>query len=97
MKRGSNDQSVFEALKEWLASHPKKHRYDQSLIEKAWKEQMGSTIDNQTEYIKFKNGVVSLKIRSSALKQELHMGKEKIIKILRETLPEVMIEEVRIY
>lgn len=97
MKRGSNDQSIFEALKEWLASHPKKQRYDQSLIEKVWREQMGPTIDRQTEYVRFNNGVVKLKIRSSALKQELYMGKEKIVKILKEALPEVNIQEVQIF
>lgn len=96
MKRDRNDQTIFEALREWLATHPARARYNQSLIQEVWRTKMGPSIDAQTESIHFKDGVVHIRIKSAVLKQELHMGKEKILVLLTEAVPDAGIREVRI-
>lgn len=94
MRRDKNDQSLLEVLKDWLAQQPAKDKYDQSRIQAVWQTKMGVSIGHQTEYVRFRNGTVSVKIRSSALKQELHMGKTKILELLQESCPDAQIREV---
>lgn len=97
MKRDKNDQTIFEALREWLANHPARAKYNQSLIQEVWRSKMGPSIDAQTQSIQFKDGIVHIRIRSSVLKQELHMGKEKILNLLKESVPDAGIQDVRIH
>lgn len=96
MKRGSNDQTILEVLREWLANHPARQRYHQSLIQDTWRTKMGPVIDAQTEYVRFKEGVVLIRIRSAALKQELFMGSAKLLALLQEAHPDAGIREVRV-
>ena len=96
MKRDRNDQSLMEVLREWLSQHPARARYEQSLIQQTWTAKMGPAIDAQTDSVQFRNGVVIVRIRSAALKQELYMGREKILQLLVEAHPDAGIVEVKV-
>ena len=48
-------------------------------IKKIWLNVMGKNVSQYTETIYIKNNTLFLKINSSALKQELSYGKDKII------------------
>lgn len=48
-------------------------------IKKIWLNVMGKNVSQYTENIYIKNNTLFLKINSSALKQELSYGKDKII------------------
>lgn len=66
-------------------------------IKKLYKEIFGNTINRNTEFIKFDQGKLKLKIVSAPLRQELSIGKEKMKKILNDRLGKELIQQIDIY
>ena len=48
-------------------------------VESAWEELMGQYISNETEAIKLDQGVLTLRITSASLRQELHYSRDQIM------------------
>ena len=46
------------------------------------------------DYLNLKNGTLYIKLKSSALREELSYGKEKIIKLLNEKLKKDLIKKI---
>lgn len=63
-------------------------------IEELWYSELGNGIKNYTERVNFDNGVLRVRLTSSALKEELSYGKEKIIARLNEQLPNPLIKKL---
>ena len=63
--------------------------------EAAWAEQMGPGINNYTKEVWWQNNCLHVRLNSAPLKQELLMGKSKIIKLLNEHLEEALIQELK--
>ncbi len=93
MKR-HNDHKLSEIL-EHLVETPKiKSGYYKVSIEKAWAELMGKTIVSYTDSLYFNKGILRIKLTSSALKHELSMGKEKLIKLLNDHIKKNIISDI---
>ncbi len=95
--RDRNDQKLGEALKDWLSEGPLQSKYAQSTIRKTWEAKMGVLVIQHTSALTFKDGVVRIKIKSAALKQELHLGRDKILAMLKEACPEMYIREIVVF
>jgi hypothetical protein len=95
--RDRNDQKLGEALKDWLSEGPLQRKYAQSTIRKAWEDKMGALVIQNTSALTLNDGVVRIKIKSSVLKQELHMGRDKILVMLKDSCPEVYVKEIVVY
>ncbi|MDN6281157.1 MAG: DUF721 domain-containing protein [Psychroflexus sp.] len=67
---------------------------DKVEIEELWYHELGNGIKNYTEKVDFKDGVLRVRLKSSALREELSYGKEKIIARLNEQLPSPLIEKL---
>ncbi len=96
MKR-HNDQKIDEVLKEMMNSKRLKPKLHQAKIKMVWEELMGPSISKYTTEISLRRNKLYVNISSAPLKQELSFGKEKIKKIMNETLGEAYIEDVVIY
>ncbi len=96
MKRSSNQQSIGEAITEFL----ERFRIDVKLAEVAaiasWEKLMGATIAKRTKEIVIKNKTLYLKIESSALKDELSYSKEKIKDLMNKEAGQIVVENVDI-
>ena len=55
---------------------------------------MKNGIANYTTDLTLKNGTLYIKLKSSALREELSYGKEKIIKLLNEKLKKDLIKKI---
>ena len=53
---------------------------DQIYVKEAWGEVMGKGVMNYTESVTLKNHTIFVKLASSALREELEYGKDKIVK-----------------
>ncbi len=53
--------------------------YQQYTVEKVWHEVFGSVISGYTSKLYFKNGVLTVYLTSSALKQEISNTKQTVI------------------
>ncbi len=78
-----------------LSQDPRyKPKLYQKKIENAWQDMMGVWINRETRSIRIKDGVLTLKISSAALREELDFMKEKICGKINEMLGEEYVREV---
>lgn len=92
--RKTNEQSIKDILTEMVDYYRLRSRLTQTQVEQIWARTMGPAIANYTRDIKVRNKKLFVSIESAPLRQELAMGREKILKILNEELGENRVEEV---
>jgi hypothetical protein len=92
MKR--NDQKLGEILRILMRDPQYKPKLYQKKIEQAWQDMMGVWINRETRSIRLKDGTLTIRISSSALREELHFMREKIRERINGLLNEDFIEEV---
>jgi hypothetical protein len=62
----------------------------------AWKEVMGSGVWTYTSSIKLNKGNLTVYLKSSALREELSYGKEKIVTMLNQYLKQEIVKKIRL-
>ncbi len=67
---------------------------EKAQIKKLWRELMSETIANYTSNIAYENGILYIYLTSSALREELNRGKNKIIALLNQELGESIIKKI---
>lgn len=92
--RKTNEQSIKDILKEMVDYYRLRPRLTQTQVEQIWARTMGPAITNYTTDIKVRNKKLFVTIASAPLRQELAMGREKILSILNEELGENGLQEV---
>ena len=92
-----NEQKLGDILKLFVQSKPIKDKYLLEEIRSLWYTNMGPTIAQYTSDMRFQKGILTLKISSAPLKQELIYGKQKLIALLNEDLFDNPIQDIRIY
>jgi len=55
---------------------------------------MGAGVANYTDEVKIQNGTLIVRLSSSALREELSYGKDKIIKMINEELGEQLVKKL---
>ncbi|MGB0917329.1 MAG: DUF721 domain-containing protein, partial [Flavobacteriales bacterium] len=93
-KRGSNQQPLKEVIDDWLSKHPRANKAKETRIAHLWGALLGPSVKNRTKNIYFKNGVLSVKLDSSVLRNELMFAKESIIKNINKELGEDLVTEL---
>ncbi len=79
-----------------LSENHLKKGLDQISVKEAWLQVMGPGVANYTEEVSLKNQVILVKLNSSALRQELEYGKDKILKMMRESLTHMELKKIRL-
>ena len=86
------------SMKELMENFKNKHRLNPGLdkvdVEHAWMNQLGPAIKNYTDEVKFKNNILTVHLSSSALREELSYGKDKIVKRLNESIGRELISKL---
>jgi hypothetical protein len=95
MRRKSNDETLGEVITQLLKAYGLEDRMTNHLIIQAWEKMMGGFISRKTESINIHKGVLHISLTSSVIRQELSMGKEKIIEELNKQLGGKAIKEIR--
>ena len=97
MKDRPNDfKKISEVLGEIVAQKHIRVGIDKIKIQEAWKIVMGKNIEKYTSNVRYKKGVLSVKLKSSVLKEELFFEKEKVKKLLNENLGKKYIQEIKL-
>ena len=81
-----------------IKSYIKENKLEDGLenieVNNLWYETMKNGVANYTTDLTLKNGTLYIKLKSSALREELSYGKEKIIKLLNEKLKKDLIKKI---
>ena len=70
---------------------------DQIRIGEAWADIMGPGVMNYTEKVTLKGQTLIVKLNSSALREELEYGKDKILKMMNESLKDLSLRSLKLY
>ena len=63
-------------------------------VKKVWHELIENGVSNYTTDGSLKNKTLYIKLSSSALKEELSYGKEKLIKLINERFKKTIVEKI---
>jgi predicted nucleic acid-binding Zn ribbon protein len=94
MMMRKNDQKLGDILNTLVRDPKFKPKLYQKKIEQTWQDMMGVWINRETRSIRVKDGTLTIKISSSALREELHFMRDKIKEKINGMLGEDFIKEV---
>lgn len=92
--RKRNEETFKEVLEQWLQSYKHRRKLNEARITDMWYKLMGPAIGKYTRSVQFKNNTLYISIESAALRQELSMATEKIMRNLNEELGDDIVKRV---
>ncbi len=92
----SDFKKISEVLGDIISQKHIRVGIDKIKIQEAWRIVMGKNIEKYTSDVRYKKGVLSVKLKSSVLKEELFFEKDKVIKLLNENLGKKYIQEIKL-
>ena len=96
MTRRENDSNkIKDLIPKMLSENDLQKGMDQISVKEAWLQVMGPGVANYTEEVSLKNQVLLVKLNSSALRQELEYGKDKILEMMKESLAQIPIKSMK--
>lgn len=94
--RNQNESPLGDIVKQFTEEYRLKDRLNQVEVIRIWEICMGPMIQKNTREIKFKDGVLQIKIESAPLKQELEFRKKQILARLNEEIGHELVVDVLI-
>lgn len=93
-KRLNEEISLKDLLQNFIVSNKLEKGIDAVMVKEAWEKIMGNGVNAYTQEVVYKNNTLYVYLNSSVLREELSMGKEKILKLLNEELGKEVIQHV---
>ncbi len=91
---GSNDQSLGDAIREFLHSYNLEDKLNETKVIQSWGKVVGPLVEKHTEDLYIRNRILFVKVLSAALRQELSYSKSKIVKALNDEVKSDVIEDI---
>jgi predicted nucleic acid-binding Zn ribbon protein len=92
--RKAGTLSLKDCIGNMLESYKIQNKYDETFLISSWESMMGKAIASRTSKIFIKDKTLYVTLTSAPLKNELNLGKTKIVKFLNEQAGKEMITEV---
>lgn len=96
-KRKKESITLKEAINDLMNTYKIDRKFKEAQLIASWEQIMGATISNRTKKIFVGNEVLYVTLSSAALKQELSMSKEKVIRLINEKFGQQIIKDVVFY
>lgn len=93
-KRNNDILNLQDVLKEFVTENKLETGLDKVQVREAWIKLMGNGINNYTTNIQLKKDTLYIQLSSSALREELSYGKEKIINLINEELGKNIVNKI---
>ena len=93
-KRKNNNLNMGEALQEFIKANKLEKGMDKVNAQEAWKKLMGNGVNNYTTAVELRNQTLFVSLSSSVLREELSLGKSKIITRLNEELGKELVKKL---
>lgn len=93
-KRFNENLNLADALSEFIKENKLQKGIDKVDTRDAWAKLMGNGVNNYTTQVELKNDTLFVSLSSSVLRQELSMGKSKIIAMLNEELGKDLVKKL---
>ncbi len=97
MKKRENETHLLrDLIPDVLKENKLQKGMDQMDVKEAWENVMGVGVMRYTEHVHLSRNTLVIKLSSSTLREELSYGKDKIIKMLNESLNTVSIKSIKL-
>ncbi|MEM6686334.1 MAG: DUF721 domain-containing protein [Bacteroidota bacterium] len=93
-KRHTEHRSISEVLKDFVSEHRLEDGLDKIDARDAWLQLMGNGVNTYTTNVILKHDTLYVSLSSAVLREELSYGKEKIIRMLNESLGKELIKNL---
>ena len=93
-KRHNEHMSLSDALKDFVQLNNLQKGLDKIEVQELWVKLMGNGVNSYTTSVQLNNDTLYVQLSSSALREELSYGKEKIIAMLNEALGKEVIKKL---
>ena len=93
VKRGEI-KNISKVLNDVLAQKQFRIGIDNLRVQEAWVKTMGKNIKKYTYTVKYKKGVLFIKLKSSVLKEELTFEKRKVINLINKELGKEYVKDL---
>jgi len=94
--RNSNEESIASVIQKMLNAYHLKDGLNTVMVADLWEKLMGNAIQHRTISINLKNKVLTVKVDSAVLRQELQFKREEIKNAMNTELKAEIILEVQI-
>lgn len=93
-KQKGNNLNMGEALQQFIKKNKLEKGLDKVDAQEAWAKLMGNGVNNYTTSVELRNNTLFVALSSSVLREELSLGKSKIISMLNEELGKELITKL---
>nr|WP_299383820.1 DUF721 domain-containing protein [Allomuricauda sp.] len=93
-KRQNTHLPLKDALGEFIKENKLQKGMDKVDAREAWAKLMGNGVNNYTTTVELRNETLYVGLSSSVLREELSMGKSKIIAMLNEELGKELVKKL---
>jgi hypothetical protein len=93
-KRKNTHSPIEDILKEFVETNELQEGLDKVNVREAWQQLMGNGVNNYTTAIELKRETLYVRLSSSVLREELSYGKNKIVKMLNESIGKDLIKKI---
>ncbi|MGB7392798.1 MAG: DUF721 domain-containing protein [Pricia sp.] len=93
-KRNNDNLNMGEALREFIKENRLQKGMDKVEVREAWANLMGNGVNNYTSAIELRGDTLFISLSSSVLREELGLGKSKIITMLNEELGRDLVKKL---
>lgn len=93
-KRFNEEQPIGDVLKQFMQANRLQDGMDKLDVREAWKNLMGNGVNNYTREIMLRNNTLYVELTSSVLREELSLGKAKIITMINDELKREVVKNI---
>jgi len=93
-KRLNNQSTVGDVLKQIIQDNKLQPGMDQIDVKQAWKNLMGNGVNHYTKNVVLRKTTLYVELSSSVLREELSLGKSKIVAMINEELGRDVVKDV---
>ena len=93
-KQKNDNLPLSEALKDFIQKNKLQQGIDKVNAREAWVNLMGNGVNNYTTAIELRNETLYVSLSSSVLREELSLGKTKILDMLNEELGKNLVKKI---
>ncbi len=93
-KRKNNNLNMGEALNEFIKANKLQKGMDKVNVREAWICLIGNGVNNYTTAVELHNDTLFVSLSSSVLREELSLGKSKIVTMLNEELGKELVKKL---
>ena len=92
--RKSNISSLGDAIKEFIHENKLEEKIFEVRVVEDWKKIMGHNVAIYTQNINLKNGKLTVYLKSSVLRNELQMSKQKVIILINSHFGQSVVKDI---